>query len=103
MSASESLVTFWYFHVPNLVLAALMYTLLGRFLLSLFFPPDSDKVIWRVFVGVTDPVIRPVRYITPAMVPARVVWLLAFVWLLLLRVILFLTVAKLGAAPSIGG
>ena len=28
----------WYFHLPNFVLAALAYTLLGRFALSFFLP-----------------------------------------------------------------
>lgn len=103
MSASENFVAFWYFHMPNLILAALMYTLLGRFLLSIFFPPDSDKVIWRVFVRVTDPVIRPIRYITPAIVPDRLVVLLAFVWLLLVRIALFVVIAAFGTRPTIGG
>jgi len=41
------ILTYWYFHLPNFVLAALMYTLLGRALLSLFLDPDSSNYIWR--------------------------------------------------------
>ena len=37
---------FWIYQLPNLILAAAMYTLLGRFFLSLVFEPDSNKVIW---------------------------------------------------------
>jgi len=44
-----SILTYWYYHVPNFVLAALMYTLLGRVLLSLFVEPDSSNYIWRFF------------------------------------------------------
>ncbi len=102
MSVAENFFTYWYFHVPNLVLAALMYTLLGRFLLSLFFPPDSNKVIWRVFVRVTTPVVRPIGYITPAIVPDRLVILLSFVWLLLARIALFIGIAAFGAQPTVG-
>ena len=32
---THPLLTYWYFHVPNFVLAALMYTLLGRAILGL--------------------------------------------------------------------
>ena len=32
MTPSESFLTHWYFHVPNLILAALMYSLIGRYL-----------------------------------------------------------------------
>ena len=35
MGASYPILSFWYFHLPNFVLAALMYTLLGRVLLAL--------------------------------------------------------------------
>jgi len=35
----------WYFHLPNFILAALMYTLLGRVLLSLFLDADSPNYI----------------------------------------------------------
>ena len=35
---------YWYYHLPNFVLAALMYTLLGRVLLSLFLDADSHQL-----------------------------------------------------------
>jgi hypothetical protein len=50
------LLTHWYFQVPNFVLAALMYTLLGRALLGLMVQPDSSNYIWRAFCKLTDPV-----------------------------------------------
>ncbi len=94
---------FWIFQIPNLMLAAMMYTLLGRFLLSLFFPADSDKVIWRVFAQITHPVVSAVGFITPQVVPDRVVVLLAVVWMLLLRFFLFLTLRSYGLIPSVTG
>lgn len=48
MSGTE-LIGSWAFQGPNWILAALMYTLLGRFVLSFIFKDDSDLVIWRVF------------------------------------------------------
>lgn len=94
---------FWVFHLPNLILAALIYTLLGRYILSLFFPPDSDKVIWRVFSQITDPVLNVVRVVTPALVPAPLLNLFAVVWLLLLRFVLFYAVRMLGLLPAASG
>ena len=39
MSVSYPLLAYWYFHLPNFILAALMYTLLGRALLALIVQP----------------------------------------------------------------
>ncbi|HEV7329304.1 MAG TPA: YggT family protein [Bosea sp. (in: a-proteobacteria)] len=94
---------FWVFHLPNLALAALIYTLLGRYILSLFFPPDSDKVIWRVFCQITDPILNLVRLVTPALVPPPLLNLFAIVWLFLLRFLLFYIVRMLGLLPTASG
>lgn len=95
--------SFWAYQIPNLILAMMMYTLIGRFLLSLVFPPDSDKVIWRVFRQVTDPVIGAVAVITPLNVPERVIYLFAFLWLFMLRILLYIVMRMYGLAPSIAG
>jgi uncharacterized protein YggT (Ycf19 family) len=96
-------VGFWVFHLPNLMLAALIYTLLGRYILSLFFPPDSDKVIWRVFCQITDPILKLVRLVTPALVPMPLLNLFAIVWLFLARFLLFYIVRMLGLLPAAAG
>jgi hypothetical protein len=93
---------FWYYQIPNLVLAAVMYTLLGRFLLSLIFRPDSDKVIWRVFTQITDPFVNAVGFVTPRVVPLHLLVLLAALWLLLARIALFMGVSAAGLRPVIG-
>ena len=33
----------WYFHLPNYALAVLVYTLFGRFVLSLLLSPDTKN------------------------------------------------------------
>jgi YggT family protein len=103
MADVDSQGLFWLYQTPNLLLAALMYTLLGRFVLSLFFPDDSDKVIYKVFRQVTQPAIAAVALVTPAAVHARVVVLLAVVWVLFARLVLFIGFAALGWLPSIVG
>ena len=40
-----SVLAIWYFQLPNFILAALMYTLLGRALLALIVGPDSSNYI----------------------------------------------------------
>ncbi len=57
--------THWYYHLPNFILAALMYTLLGRVLLGLFVDPNSPNYIWRFFCRITDPVVAAVALVTP--------------------------------------
>ncbi len=102
MSISESFFTYWYFHIPNLILSALIYTLIGRYVLSLFFRNNPDAVIFRVFRSVTDPILKAVRVITPAVVPNGVVMVFAIVWLMAARMFWFLTCVAAGMAPSIG-
>ncbi len=92
---------FWLFILPNYFLATIMYTLIGRYLLSIFFKADSQLVIWRVFCQLTNPVLGAVRALTPAVVPPGLVMVLAIVWVIMLRVFLFLALLKLGMAPRV--
>ncbi len=87
--------THWYFQVPNFVLAALMYTLLGRALLGLMVQPDSTNYIWRAFCRLTDPVVAVVSFVTPKATAPVVVWLFGVVWLFWLRVALLIFVIQL--------
>jgi uncharacterized protein YggT (Ycf19 family) len=100
--AGQSLLTYWYFHLPNFVLAALMYTLLGRALLGVIVQPDSSNYIWRFFCRLTDPVIAFFAVVTPKATAPVVLWLFGFVWLFWLRVLLLLVFAWLGAMPRMG-
>jgi YggT family protein len=97
---SINLLRDWYFHLPNFVLAALMYTLLGRALLGLIVSPDSSNYIWRFFCRITDPVVSAVTFVTPRATAPVVVWLFAVVWLFWLRVFLLAAFLLLGAPRS---
>ncbi len=92
---------YWYFHLPNYALAALMYSLLGRFLLSFFFAPQAPNYINRAFVRLTDPLLALVGLITPAAVPARIVILFAALWVLLARFAFLVGLAGAGLAPTV--
>jgi hypothetical protein len=91
----------WYFHLPNFVLAALMYTLLGRALLGLIVEPDSSNYIWRFFCRITDPVVAAVALVTPKAAAPVVIWLFGVVWLFWLRVVLLYAFLFTGLAPRI--
>ncbi len=91
--------TLWYFQLPNFVLAALMYTLLGRALLGLIVQPDSSNYIWRFFCRLTDPVVAVVALVTPRATAPVVIWLFGVVWLFWLRVGLLYLLLFLGAFP----
>jgi len=93
------ILSYWYYHLPNFMLAALMYTLLGRVLLSLFIEPDSPNYIWRFFCRITDPVVALVAAVTPRAAAPVVVWLFGFVWLFWLRVAMIYAFLLSGAVP----
>ena len=94
-----SLASYWYFHLPNFILAALMYTLLGRAILGLIVGPDSWNYIWRFFCRITDPVVAVVAVVTPKAAAPVVIWLFGVVWLFWLRVALLYLFLWLGAVP----
>ena len=100
MSRVVPFLAYWYFHLPNFVLAALMYTLLGRAMLGLFVEPDSPNYIWRFFCRLTDPVVAAVAVVTPKAAAPVVVWLFGFVWLFWLRVALLYLFLLMGAVPQ---
>lgn len=102
MTPTQSFLAHWYFHIPNLAMAALMYTIMGRYVLSLLFSDRPDAVIMKVFANVTDPFLKLVRFITPGIVPAGLILVFAIVWLMALRMFWFLTCVAAGMRLSIG-
>jgi hypothetical protein len=102
VNISSSFLTHWYFHLPNFILAALMYTLLGRAVLGLFLDHDSPNYIWRFFCRITDPFVAAVALVTPKAAAPVVVWMFGVVWLFWLRVGLLNLFLVLGLFPRAG-
>ncbi len=102
MGSSDTILSSWLFLAPNFILAALMYTLLGRVLLGLIVPPESPNYIWRFFVRSTDPFVALISFVTPKAAVPVVVWLFGVVWLFWLRVGLLYLFLLMGAAPKAG-
>ena len=102
MNAATSIFSFWYFHLPNFVLAALMYTLLGRAVLGVMVDADSPNYIWRFFCRITDPFIALITPLTPKATAPVVIWLFGVVWLFWLRVGFLILFTMFGVAPKAG-
>jgi YggT family protein len=100
VSTAASITGQWYFHLPNFILAALMYTLLGRAVLGLIFEPAASNYIWRFFCLITDPVVTAVALVTPKATAPVVIWLFGVVWLFWLRYAFGLTFRLLGLIPA---
>lgn len=91
--------THWYFHIPNFILAALVYTLIGRLILGIFVPDSWDNYIWRAFKSLTDPVISVARVVTPQVMPRLVVMVFTVLWLSVARVALAIGLNAAGLLP----
>jgi uncharacterized protein YggT (Ycf19 family) len=89
------------FQIPNLLIAMAMYSVLARFILSLFM--SRDQVMLGVFIQITDPVLAPVRAITPRIVPEPVIYLFCFLWLFALRIVIYVFLRMYGLVPSVVG
>jgi hypothetical protein len=96
------LLSYWYFHLPNYLLAVLGYTLLARFVLGFFVAPDWNNYIWRFFRRLTDPCLRAVAYITPRQIPGLVLPVIAAFWTFLLRYLWFFILWRAGLTPDLG-
>jgi YggT family protein len=103
MTPTQSFFAHWYFHVPNLIMASLIYTLIGRYLLEIVFAKRQDVVILRVFRTVTDPITSLVRFITPRIVPDGLIIVFAIAWLMAGRMFWYLTCVAAGMRINLGG
>jgi YggT family protein len=98
----SQLLSYWYFHLPNYLLAVLGYTLLARFILGFFVAPDWNNYIWRFFRRLTDPCLVGVACITPRQIPGIVLPVIAAFWTFLLRYLWFFMLWRAGLTPDLG-
>jgi hypothetical protein len=76
---NASNLAYWSLQLPSLLLAVLIYLLLGRLLLS--FVLDGGNPLLRLLVAVTDPVVVTVGAVTPRIIPPGGVMVFAIAWL----------------------
>ena len=89
----------WYFHLPNLMLIVLTYTLVARYFASLVLP--AGNVLVRILNAATNPVVRSVGAITPRIAPLGLVILFAIAWLFTARIALLFGLALAGIRPRL--
>lgn len=99
MQTSNQILQYWYYTIPNFALAVIMYTIIGRVLLSWFFDSDSKNYIMRFFVRITDPFINFFGAVTPKATAPVVMQLFTFVWLFWLRVAMLYAFLLFGLLP----
>jgi uncharacterized protein YggT (Ycf19 family) len=83
------------------VLAVLMWTMAGRFLLGLFAPPGWGNYVWRFFRRPIDPVLALVGRVTPSFMVEQLLPLVALWRVLVLRVGFEVVMTRLGPRPSL--
>jgi hypothetical protein len=83
---SASDLSYWYLHLPSLLLAALIYLLLVRLILAPVLSAGNPAM--RVLAAITNPVVKSVAAITPRVVPPALVVVFAIMWLLSARILL---------------
>ena len=103
LDTATSIATYWYFHLPNFILAALMYTMLGRVAAR----PDGRRGFTELYLAIFLPDHRSRRrasiaVVTPKVGPLR--WCCGcsdLVWLFWLRVVLHYSLLLLNLAPRL--
>ena len=100
MEAGQAI--FW---ILNYALAAVVWSCVGRFLLSWFVPSiQPGNYIWRGFVLVTEWAVRGFGAFTPAYVRPVFLPLVAAFWIYwFVRPLLFAAFVQAGVAPRIAG
>ncbi len=96
---TSSFATYWYLHVPSLVLVALIYLLLARGVVALALGWNSSNPLARVLGGITHPVLAVVGALTPRAVPRMGVLIFAIVWLFTVLAFIVYALTILRARP----
>lgn len=69
----------WWILAFDYILGMIMWTLIGRVAMNFFLPIDSPFFFMRIFVRMTDPILKVFRPVTPSfllepLVPLFVAW-----------------------------
>lgn len=84
----------WYYHLPDMLLAAASYLVVARLLLLPL--PIGQGLVDRALRALTAPVVAPVAAVTPRLVPPAMLLLAVLAWLYAARIILRAGIAATG-------
>ena len=82
-------------------LAVVGWTLIGRFTMQFFVPPDSRLYIWRWFRRLTDWAVRGAALLVPRYVAPVFLPLVAAFWVFTFRMAFGIAMWSAGMAPSL--
>jgi len=103
MTPIQAFFAHWYFHVPNLLVTALICALLASSVVQLVFFRRPDALLVAALRALSAPVLTVVRAITPAVAPPAAIVAFAIAWLLAARIVWFLICSAAGMRLSLGG
>lgn len=95
------LLEYWYYLIPSYLLAAVMWTMAGRFLLQFMVADPSKNYIMNAFVRITDPFYRLFGIITPGFLHPAFYPLYYGFLLFVLRLVLHAVFFSLGLTPTV--
>lgn len=103
MGLRANFLAHWYYHLPDQIIAVLIYLLLVRLVLVLVRRDDDGTGrLVRLLNRVTNPVLSGVGAITHRAVPAALLIVFALVWLTTARLALFIAVTARGIRLTLG-
>lgn len=91
--------SYWYYNIPNYLLAAVMYTLLARFFMQFFVPPTWPNYIWQWFLRLTNWAVAVTRVATPSFIGPLFLPLFGALWIFFIRLGATLVLASQGLTP----
>lgn len=102
MNSSDFVLGYLPFWILNYGLAIVLWSCLGRFMLSFFVPRlQPGNYIYRAFHFLSDWAVRATRFITPSFVLPIFLPLLAAIWVFYLRVAVFIVMYWAGLTPAV--
>jgi hypothetical protein len=90
------------FWVVNYGLAIVLWSCIGRFLLSFFISRQPSNYIWLAFRALTDWAVAASSWLTPRFVHPSLLPLIAAFWIAYLRIAAFAVMWNLGLTPRLG-
>ena len=102
MTSSDFVFGYLPFWIINYGLAIVLWSCLGRFLLSFFVPRlQPNNYIYRAFHVLSEWAVRATRFITPSFILPIFVPLLASIWVFYLRIVVFVVMYWAGMTPTV--
>lgn len=89
------------FWIVTYALSVVAWSCVGRWLLSIFVPPESPNYIWRAFRALTDWAVTAVAVITPRAVPAPLLVPITALWVFLVRGVVSVAMFTAGMVPTV--